>query len=65
VPQEQLDEVGLTDEQPVESYIHYTIGEDQRFLYSTEWTVAEESLTPQRRLSSYAGIGTRNWQLTI
>jgi Domain of unknown function (DUF4279) len=40
VSQEQLDEIGLTDEQPVESYVHYTIGEDQRFLGSTEWTVA-------------------------
>ena len=25
VSQEQLDEIGLTDEQPVESYVHYTI----------------------------------------
>ena len=40
VSQEQLDEIGLTDEQPVQSYVPYTIGEDRRFLGSTEWTVA-------------------------
>jgi hypothetical protein len=40
VSRQQLDEVGLIDEQPVESYVHYTIDEHQRFLGSIERTVA-------------------------
>lgn len=40
VSRQQLDEVGLTDDEPVESYVHYTIDEHQRFLGSIERTVA-------------------------
>lgn len=40
VSRQQLDEVGLTDDEPVESYVHYTINENQRFLGSIERTVA-------------------------
>jgi hypothetical protein len=40
VSREQLDEVGLTDDEPVEAFIHYTINNDQRFLGSTERAVA-------------------------
>lgn len=40
VSRQQLDEVGLTDEEPVEAYVHYTISEHQRFLGSIERGVA-------------------------
>jgi hypothetical protein len=40
VSRQQLDEAGLADEDPVESYVHYTIDENQRFFGSIERTVA-------------------------
>jgi hypothetical protein len=40
VSRQQLDVAGLTDEEPVESYVHYTIDEHQRFLGSIERSVA-------------------------
>ena len=40
VSRQQLDEAGLTDEEPVESYVHYTIDEHQRFLGSIERSIA-------------------------
>ncbi len=40
ISREELDELGLTDEEPVESFVHYTIAENHRFLGSIERTVA-------------------------
>src|SRR5262245_52531859 len=65
VSRQQLDEAGLTDEEPVESYVHYTIDEHQQFLDSIERSVARGITDAGRRLLSYAGTPIRKSGLAI